>query len=288
MNLLRGAEGRIRSPYVVGLFILVAVACEGVLTLLLNLTGLLAFDDLDSPRVFFSTFPTLVSGTAATLVCWLTFREPTGLNTEAPRRHFGVGFLIGALALSVCCVVPVLVGATSLTLSSKSAGAIATAGLLQLFTLSPAGFGEELLLRGLGFNALRRGLGDVAAVALSSVLFGALHLFNPGATWLAALQVALVGAWFGALTVRTGAVWLAMGLHVSWNFFEGFVFGQPVSGNPPGTSLLIGASDAIPTFWSGGAFGPEAAGWTAVVLIAALALTLTLDLRSTQTRRPGR
>ena len=112
--------------------------------------------------------------------------------------------------------------------------------------------------------------------------------FNPAATWLAALQVALVGAWFGALTVRTGSLWVAMGLHVAWNFFEGFVFGQPVSGNAPGTSLLIGGNAAAPTFWSGGAFGPEAAGWTAVVLVLGLGLTLTLDLRSTQTRRPSR
>lgn len=288
MNLLRDAEGRIRSPYVVGVFILVAVACEGILTLLLGMAGLRSFDDLDSPRVFFSTFPTLVSGVLATLVCWLAFREPTGLDSAAPWRLFGVGFLIGALALGVCCVVPVLAGATSLTLTPRSAGVVATAGVMQLLTLSPAGFGEELLLRGLGFNALRRGMGDVAAVALSSAIFGALHLFNPGASWLAALQVALVGAWFGALTVRTGSLWLAMGLHVAWNFFEGFVFGQPVSGNPPGTSLLIGARDAVPTFWSGGAFGPEAAGWTAVVLVVALGLTLTLDLRSTQTRRPRR
>lgn len=288
MNLLRDAEGRIRSPYVTGLFILVAVAFEGVLSLLLGFAGLLHFEDLDSPRVFFATFPTLVSGVGATLVCWLAFREPTGLNAASPLHLFGAGFLIGAVTLCVCCLVPALVGTTSLSLTPKSAGVVASAGLMQLLTLSPAGFGEELLLRGLGFNALRRGMGDVAAVAVSSVIFGGLHLFNPDATGLAALQVALVGAWFGALTVRTGSVWLAMGVHVAWNFFEGFVFGQPVSGNPPGTSLLIGRSGAVPTFWSGGAFGPEAAGWTAVVLVLALGLTLALDLRSTQTRRRGR
>ncbi len=288
MNLLRDAEGRIRSPYVVGVFVLVAVASQGVLSLGLGLAGLLSFEDLDSARVFFSTFPTLVSGVGATLVCWFAFREPTGLAAPRPQRLFGVGFLIGAVTLSVCCVVPALVGATTLSVTPKSASVVATAGLMQLLTLSPAGFGEELLLRGLGFNALRRGMGDVAAVAVSSVVFGGLHLFNPGATWLAALGVALVGAWFGALTVRSGSVWLAMGLHVAWNFFEGFVFGQPVSGNPPGTSLLIGGTATAPTFWSGGAFGPEAAGWTAVVLVLGLGLTLTLDLRSTQTRRPSR
>lgn len=273
MSLLRDAEGRVRAPYVVGVFTVVAVAFEGVFTLLLGLAGLLNFSDLDSPLVFFSTLPSLVSGVAATLVTWLAFREPTGLNDPLPQRRFGQGFVVGALALALCCVVPALVGATSLELTTRSATAVALAGVVQLITLSPAGFGEELLVRGLGFNALRRGMGDVAAVAVSSLVFGGLHLFNPGASALAALEVALVGIWFGAVTVRTGSVWMAMGLHVAWNFFEGFFFGQPVSGNPPGTSVLVGPVRPE-TFWSGGEFGPEAAGWTAVVLVVAIAVTL--------------
>lgn len=279
-RLLRDAEGRVRAPFVVGVFILIAIACEGVLTLLLGLVGLLTFSDLDSPRVIFATAPTLISGIAATLVTWLAFREPTGLNVPSPQVRFGQGFALGALALTIACVVPALVGSTSLSLTSKPATAVFAAGLTQLITLSPAGFGEELLLRGLGFNALRRGIGDVAAVIVSSVIFGALHLLNPSATWLAALQVALVGIWFGAVTVRSGSLWLAMGIHVAWNFFEGFVFGQPVSGNAPGTSLFLARYEPSPSFWSGGAFGPEAAGWTAVVLAIAIGATLLAPRRS--------
>lgn len=274
MNLLRDAEGRVRAPYVVGVFAVVGVLSEGFFTLLLSLVGLLGFESLDSPGVIFSTAPTLLSGLAATLATWLAFREPTGLVEPHPPRRFGEGFLVGAFALVLCCAVPALVGVTSLTLSPRSPGLVARAGLIQLITLAPAGVGEELLLRGLGFQALRRGMGDVAAVIVSSLVFGGLHLFNPGATWLASLEVALVGLWFGAITVRTGSVWMAMGLHVAWNFFEGFVFGQPVSGTGPGTSIFVGHVPAEPGFWSGGAFGPEAAGWTAVVLVAGLALTL--------------
>lgn len=274
MSLLRDAEGRVRAPYVVGVFTLVAVVTEGFSTFVLGILGLLGFEHLDSPAVIFSTTPTLAAGAAATLAAWLVFREPTGLaEAKAPLR-LGQGFALGALALTVACVVPALVGATSLTLTSRGAGAVAGIGVLQLITLAPAAVGEELLIRGLGFQALRRGMGDVAAVVFSGLVFGGLHLFNPGATWLAALEVALVGFWFGALTVRTGSLWLAMGLHAAWNFFEGFVFGQPVSGTSPGTSIFVGQAPPEPGFWSGGAFGPEAAGWTAVVLVAGLAVTL--------------
>ncbi len=280
MSLTRDPLGRVRGPWVALVFAIVAFGVGLLLKAVVAIAGLFAYRDLDSPLVLLSTLPTLLAGVAATLLCWVAFRESTGLVDASKALRFGGGFLLGGAALVIACVVPALVGATSLHLSGRGGGALLGAGLMQLFTLAPAGVGEELLLRGLGFQALRRSLGDVAAVAVTSVVFGALHLFNPGSSWLAVLEVALVGAWFGAITVRTGSVWTSMGLHVAWNFFEGFVFGQPVSGNPPGTSLFVAGRQADPSFWSGGAFGPEAAGWTAVVLAAALLLTLAWPRRS--------
>lgn len=280
MSVLWDPQGRVRGPWVALVFVIVAVHIQVLSGAALAIAGLLRFPDLDSPRVLFATLPTLLSGIGATLITWIAFREPTGLpDPQAPRR-FALGFAVGGLALSICCLAPLAVGATSLSLSSRSPGQLLGLGVLQFLTLAPAGVGEELLLRGLGLQALRRGLGDVAAVAISSVVFGGLHLFNPSATAPAALMVALVGAWFGAVAVRTGSVWMSMGLHVAWNFFEGFVFGQPVSGNAPGASVFVAGPASSPGFWSGGAFGPEAAGWTAVVLGVALALTLVSPRRS--------
>ena len=280
MSVLWDPQGRIRGPWVALFFAIVAVAGVLLVTALLAILGLLRYPELDSPRVVFLTLPTFLAGIGATLITWLALKEPTGLvDPKAPLR-FLQGFAAGGFALTVCCLVPLAVGATSLHLTSAEPGHVVGSGLMQLFTLAPAGIGEELLLRGLGLQALRRGFGDGPAVAISSVVFGALHLFNPGSSWLAALLVALVGAWFGAVTVRTGSVWMAMGLHVAWNFFEGFVFGQPVSGNTPGTSLFLAQGPSTAGFWSGGAFGPEAAGWTAVVLALSLALTLALPRRS--------
>lgn len=280
MSLWWDPQGRVRGPWVALAFTVVAFGVDLLLNVLLAIGGLWTAPDLDSPLVILSTLPTLVAGVAATVLCWIAFREATGLTDPHALRRFGEGFLVGGLALVACCVVPAMIGATSLRLTSRPLAAVAVSGLLQLCTLAPAGLGEEMLLRGLGLQALRRGFGDVAAVAISSLAFGALHLFNPGATWVAALLVALVGAWFGALMIRTGSVWLPMGVHVAWNFFEGFVFGQPVSGNLPGTSLFVAGAAERPGFWSGGAFGPEAAGWTAFVLVAGLALTLALPRRS--------
>jgi uncharacterized protein len=281
VSLLRDAEGRVRAPYVIGVFIGCVLAMEWVFTILLGWYGYNGYDDLDeSARMLLSNGTTLVAAIAATLVTWLVFREPTGLNDRLPQRSFGIGFLFGGAALAISCAVPALVGATSLALTERDCRTVVLMGLAHLVTLGPAGFGEELLLRGIAFQALRRGVGDVAAIILSSLLFGALHLFNQAFTWLVSLEIALVGVWFGIVTVRTGSLWMPMGLHVAWNFFEGFVFGQPVSGTPPGTSILIGKTPAEQSFWSGGAFGPEAAGWTAVVLLVAIGLALAVPRRS--------
>lgn len=285
------SEYRPRPGWVILSFVVVAALVQAGTTLAFAVVGLGGARHLDSPRVLFATLPTLLSGITATAVAWYYFREPTGLAHPRPARQFSLGFLVGGGALSVACLGPLLVGATTLRLNEQP---FVLAGLTQLLALGPAGFGEELLLRGLGFQALRRGLGDVKAVTISSALFGGLHLLNPHASLVAALLITLVGLWFGAVMVRTGAVWMPMGLHVAWNFFEGFVFGQPVSGHAPGTSLLVATALAPPGFWSGGDFGPEAAGWTGVVLALALGLSLfavqprLLDLRSTVTRGPPR
>jgi hypothetical protein len=42
-----------------------------------------------------------------------------------------------------------------------------------------------------------------------------------------------------------------------WNFFEGSMFGFPVSGFDPDTTF-IAIRQSGPRLWTGGAFGPEA------------------------------
>lgn len=265
-----------RSGWVVGLFVFIAVALEFAFGFFTAVFHLEPSNDLDSPRVLYVTVPTLLTALIATGLTWLATRERSGLRDRRAALRLGAGLLIGALAISIAVVVPLLVGATTLTLVTPVPF---RSGLLQFATLAPAGIGEELLTRGLGFNALRRGLGDKAAVLLSSVIFGALHIFNPHSSWLAALMVALVGIWFGTMTVKTGSVWLSVGVHLSWNFFEGFIYGQPVSGNSPKSSLFVAGTETTSQFWSGGDFGPEAAGFTALVLGG---LIVTTAIQSTQ------
>ncbi len=76
----------------------------------------------------------------------------------------------------------------------------------------------------------------------------------------------LAGLFLAYAYLRTRRLWLPIGLHIGWNFFESTVLGFPVSG----LSLfgLLQNSLAGPDIYTGGAFGPEAG----LVLLPALAL----------------
>ena len=135
---------------------------------------------------------------------------------------------------------PVVVGQTALT--------------LLVFVL--VGWNEELLSRGYHLQTLASGINLFWGVLLSSSIFGLLHLGNPNATWIGAVGVCLAGFFLAMGYLRTRQLWLPIGLHIGWNFFEGAVFGFPVSGL--NTYRLLRISVTGPVIWTGGAFGPEA------------------------------
>jgi hypothetical protein len=67
----------------------------------------------------------------------------------------------------------------------------------------------------------------------------------------------VAGLFLGLGFILTGELAIPIGLHITWNFFQGYVFGFPVSGIGRTTSF-IGINQGGPDLWTGGAFGPEA------------------------------
>ena len=113
--------------------------------------------------------------------------------------------------------------------------------------------GPRLLLR-----LLWRAFGPVPAFAVAALVFGALHLANPGATALAGATVTAAGLMFCALYALTGRLWVPIGLHLAWNFAQGSLFGAVVSGNGLGDSIAVStARPGAATWLTGGTFGPE-------------------------------
>jgi uncharacterized protein len=141
------------------------------------------------------------------------------------------------------------------------------------------GWSEELLSRGYHLQTIASGLNLFWGVMISSAIFGVLHLANPNATWLSAAGIFLAGLLFAYGYLRTGQLWLPIGMHLGWNFFEGVVFGFPVSGLDiyPLTRIQIHG----PELWTGGAFGPEAGLIVLPALILGVALIHVYTLRRT-------
>jgi membrane protease YdiL (CAAX protease family) len=141
-----------------------------------------------------------------------------------------------------------------------------------LITFILVGWNEEVWVRGYLLQNLAHGINLLWAVILSSIIFGALHGVNPHANLISFFGVVFAGLFLTTGYLRTRQLWLPIGLHIGWNFFEGVVFGFPVSGTET-YSLIISTVNG-PDIWTGGLFGPEAGLIVIPILIVGLFLVL--------------
>ncbi|HEU5138445.1 MAG TPA: type II CAAX endopeptidase family protein [Bacillales bacterium] len=117
------------------------------------------------------------------------------------------------------------------------------------------GFAEEMFFRGYCITALQQTGRTWFAVICSSLLFSFAHLGNPNASVVALANIFIVGLLFAFMYIKTGNLWMPIGFHISWNYFQGNIFGFPVSGTAPhGIYNIDSVRGAL---WSGGSFGPE-------------------------------
>ena len=148
---------------------------------------------------------------------------------------------------------------------------------------------EELSFRGYPFQKLTEAFGAFWAVFALSALFGAVHLWNPDSQGFLSwgfFNTLGVGLLFAIARIRTGSLWFSFGLHFSWNFFQGVVFGLPVSGMQEFNTLVVGSTRG-PLALTGGAYGPEASATCTIILVIALPLLWRLiSARNIQHRPP--
>lgn len=166
------------------------------------------------------------------------------------------GMGAGALMLSSVMFILICLGAYRVHgfqgafLPTASSCLVMAAGFLGV------GVFEEFLFRGYFLQNLIDGLGLPAAAAISCLLFGLTHAFNPGENPAGILNVFLAGILFLVLIVRTRSLWMAVGLHAAWDWSQNFLFGVADSGIVlPGGLLRTTAHG--PAWLTGGTDGPE-------------------------------
>ncbi|MDS0297402.1 CPBP family intramembrane metalloprotease [Halogeometricum sp. S1BR25-6] len=188
----------------------------------------------------------------------------------------GFGLLLGAALMTGIFLLGVSVGWFRVegTFSGGSRGFLAGFALLTL-TFLAVGVSEEVLSRGYLLTNVAEGLSGYTsrtvaagvAVLVSSVVFGLAHLQNPNATLVSMFGISLAGIFLAAGYVLTDELAIPIGLHVTWNLFQGGVYGFPVSGLGIGANV-VDTVETGPDVFTGGAFGPEAGllGMSAVVV----------------------
>jgi len=125
--------------------------------------------------------------------------------------------------------------------------------------------GEEMLFRGYGFQVMVAFFGPFATILPVGVLFGLAHASNLGITTLGLVNTMIWGVLLGWAFVRSGDLWLPIGLHLGWNWALP-LFGVNLSGF---TMEVTGYALhwKIGPLWSGGAYGPEGGLLTSAMTI---------------------
>lgn len=184
-------------------------------------------------------------------------------------RDLGFGLLLGALLMFLVFVVELALGWITIanTFSTRASQSFWVALVSPLTLFLAVGIYEELVVRGyllknlaegLSFGPLGGKVGMLLALLISSAIFGLAHAGNPNASAVSNFNLFLAGLLLGLPFLLTDELAIPIGLHITWNFFQGNVFGFPVSGTSANQTTFIAVEQGGPELWTGGAFGPEA------------------------------
>jgi hypothetical protein len=151
--------------------------------------------------------------------------------------------------------------------------------LVSVLGFLAVGVNEEFTFRGYQIRNLAEGVtcrwiaprwAVLIALVFSSAFFGLAHAANPNATLVSTLNIVMGGLVLSLPYVLTGELAIPIGLHITWNLFQGTMYGFPVSGSS--SKGLIRVVQSGPEYWTGGAFGPEAGLLAILFLLIACAL----------------
>lgn len=214
----------------------------------------------------------LVSGYACSR--WLEGLPWRALGLSLHRSWFRdlvVGTALGLLSLAVATAIATVAGGLHFAGPNRSSILPIAQTLIfsaALFIL--AALAEEALFRGYPLQTFARTQLAWLGVLLTSVPFAAAHLKNPNVIQpFTSINTALAGVWLAAAYLRTRSLWFPLGIHWSWNWALGSLFGLPVSGiTEIAPHPLLRGTDLGPGWLTGGAYGIEGGLACTVTLIA--------------------
>ena len=191
-------------------------------------------------------------------------REVTELSTPGMGREWATGALIGAGLITGCVLILLGLGLYRIEGLNPATFLIPAVAL----AISSGTF-EELFFRGVIFKSVEDMAGSWIALILSSLVFGFVHLLNPAGTIVGAVYISIeAGLLLAAAYLLTRRLWLAMGVHMAWNYTLSAIYSGVVSGGVSDPGLIRGAFEG-PQLLTGGSFGLESSIFALVLCTGA-------------------
>jgi uncharacterized protein len=180
-------------------------------------------------------------------------RDALEVSFKVCFSQIGIGFLISFIIVVSVVLVLVLSGCYSILGFTYNIRLV-----LDLFVKFFMGaLVEEIVFRLILFKLTEELLGTWIALIIQGLLFAIVHAWNDNATLFTTSSMVIVGGLvYGGGYILTRSLWLPLGLHWGWNFFQTGMFGMRNSGMTF-RGLVFPYIDG-PEWLTGGVWGIEA------------------------------
>lgn len=280
--MFKNSSGQVRSGWLILVAFIVMLFAQSIFMI----PGMLIFDlikdaselnssDLDI-MLAFDQYPWIVllvqgGGTigaiCVTLLLWRYLNKGTikELGFRGSLKDLGFGLFLGAMSITIITFI-LMISRNVTLMNSFSEPEFTVYALTFLILFILVGIFEEMFFRGYVMATIAsRGNQKWLIYVVSALFFSFVHGTNPNVSVLGLINIALVGILFAYMFDVTNSLWLPIGYHITWNYFQGNVFGFAVSGTTPygiyNVDVTIGNE-----LLTGGSFGLEG-GLLATLLI---------------------
>jgi membrane protease YdiL (CAAX protease family) len=194
-------------------------------------------------------------------VRWIERRPILEFSRSGAWKELGIGWTIGFALMTTVTILLWIFGFYEV--STVSAVVVL---VRPFFDSLFAGFFEEIAFRGVIFRIIDKSLGSWLAIAISALIFGFAHAFNPNASLFSSVAIALeAGILLSTAYLFTQRLWMVIGIHSAWNFTLGGIYGITVSGQE--VEGLFQSTIKGPELFTGGEFGAETSIFAIIICL---------------------
>ncbi|GGG91072.1 CPBP family intramembrane glutamic endopeptidase [Paenibacillus radicis (ex Gao et al. 2016)] len=285
MKTFAAVAGKIALSFIVVLLVSVIVGIVYTIIVVASGTGVEDIESASQNSLWIQIIQTILF-IASALGMYALFERKKKWALGLRQQDGGVmlvhGLLAGILLISLSAVLIWAFGGISWT-SGEWNSQLTKALLKGLLLFIFVAVSEEVYSRGYVQGLIRYHYGSKAAIIVTSLLFALLHSMNPGIfeSPLPIINLILAGVIFGIARELTGGLWWPIGMHLTWNYLQGNIYGFNVSGTIMDDSILY-ATDKGPAWLSGASFGIEGSLISIIMLLAGITAVYFLYRRKSR------